>query len=65
MSKDVVKIMAGLREARQKFAEAAMEYPKADPFEHGVQVGTHRGLGVALDFIDAVLRDEQEDEARR
>jgi hypothetical protein len=65
MSHDIVKAMVGLREARQKYAEAAMDYPKADPFDHGIQVGNYRGLGVAIEFLDALIRDAQEEEARQ
>jgi hypothetical protein len=39
-----------------------MEFPKADPFEHGVQVGIYSGLLDALSIIDAVLSKDEEAE---
>ena len=47
-----------LKEEQRKLAEEAMLYSKAEPFEHGVQVGVYRGVGVAHDILESMLRDE-------
>ena len=65
MTKTELRIIAALREGRQKWADAAMEFPKPESFDHGVQVGVHRGLGMALEAIEAILDDEELDEERR
>ena len=47
-----------------EMAEGAMQFPKADPFEHGVQCGRHQGVQLALDILDNILRDNLEKEKR-
>lgn len=45
-----------------EMAEGAMQFPKADPFEHGVQCGRHQGVQLALDILDNILRDNLDKE---
>ena len=61
----VAKILTALKAQRQKQLEWLGDYPKPDAFEHGVQVGSYRGVGYALDTIEEILRDDREEEARR
>lgn len=65
MNKTDLRIITALRESRQSWADAAMTYPKAESFEHGVQVGVHRGLGMALEVIEAILHDEETKDSRQ
>lgn len=65
MSHELNKIIAELRETQQEYANGAMQFPKPDPFEHGVQVGVWRGVQLALDTIDAVLSEQAAQDAKR
>lgn len=59
------KALVKLREELLEQAEAAMRFPKKDPFEHGTQVGFWQGLEAATQIIEAALKDELEDDSRR
>ena len=45
-----------------ELAHGAMERPAKDPFEHGVFVGTYRGLQEALMLLDAILEEQDQKE---
>lgn len=54
-------------EAKQALAQIAadsMQFPKADPFGHGEQVGRWQGLNLALELLEDVLREDTEKEKR-
>lgn len=65
MTNSELRLLTALRESRTKWAEAAMDYPKAETFEHGVQVGVYRGLGMAADALEAIIREEEQKEERQ
>jgi len=65
MDKTVHMIIQVLSADMQDQLQALGDYPKSDPFEHGLQAGTYRGLQAALGRISAVLNDEAEEEVRR
>lgn len=58
-------IIGALKRERQTLLETMGDFPKRDPFDHGVQVGQYQGLGGALAIIDGVLDDQLKEEARR
>ena len=41
------------------------DFPKVEPFEHGVQVGTYQGLQKSIDVLEQVLNDELDVDSRR
>lgn len=45
-------------------AEDAMQFPRHEPFEHGVQVGTYQGLRLSLEILESILRDVTDEEKR-
>lgn len=45
-------------------AEDSMQFPKADPFGHGTQVGQHQGLRLSLEILESIMRDTNEEEKR-
>jgi hypothetical protein len=57
MEKTVHKITQELKAERQAILESLGELPKADPYQHGEQVGEYRGIRKALEIIEAVLDD--------
>ncbi len=48
-----------IKEQMTETALASVRFPKAEPFEHGVQVGIYSGLEQALNRIDEILQDEE------
>lgn len=60
MSAEFAKAMAKLNDERDEQAHGAMNYPKSDPFEHGVQVGLYRGLQKAQELLQQMLEEEKE-----
>ena len=58
------KLITELKAKQADLAEAAMMFPKSDPFEHGCQCGRYQGIQLALDAIDSILRDEIEKERK-
>ena len=65
MDKTVSQIIAALKADVSIQVQSLGDYPKAEQFEHGVQVGLYRGLQKALDTIANVLEKDEEIEARR
>lgn len=64
MSDQTISVFIGeAKKALAGMAEGAMQFPKADPFEHGVQCGRHQGVQFALDILDNILRDKFEKES--
>ena len=64
MSDPVAVAIHKLREAQNKYAQEAMQFPKAEPFEHGRQVGRYEGYQVALDLLYDVLSADAEADAK-
>lgn len=61
MDSAVFKVLQKLKEQSTTQLKGLGDFPKADPFEHGVQVGTYRGLEQAI----SILIDTTEEDARR
>ena len=55
MKDPAVEAMVQLKQRMQEWAESSMTQPKADPFEHGKQVGTYVGLQIAVAEIQNAL----------
>lgn len=62
MSDPLVSALAKLRETQQEHAIGAMNYPRKKRFDHGVEIGIHQGLQLAIEIVEATLKDD-EDEA--
>ena len=58
MSDPLVKVLAELRRTQQEHAMAAMDMPHKQKFDHGVEVGIHRGLSKTIEIVEAALRDD-------
>jgi len=65
MDKTVSMIIGALSAELHIQLQGLGDFPKSEPFEHGVQVGTYRGLQAALDRVAKVLDDEAEEDKRR
>lgn len=65
MDKTISKIIGAVQLRVREQLQGLGDYPKTEPFEHGVQVGNYQGLQAALDVIEKVLSDEENEEARR
>jgi hypothetical protein len=63
MDKTILSVITALRSEKQRILDSLGDMPKADQFEHGVQVGTYRGLKSALEVIDGVLEDREAENA--
>lgn len=64
MNELIARLVGALKEQQAEIAESAMMRPRAEPVEHGVQAGRYQGLQQALDTIDALLRDEYEEQKK-
>lgn len=56
----VGRYITEVKDALTEMATDSMKFPKADPFEHGVQCGRHQGLEFALEILEDVMRDNYE-----
>ena len=65
MDKTVSKIIGAIQMRVREQLQGLGDYPKSEPFEHGIQVGTYNGLQAAIQAIEQVLSDEETEEARR
>jgi hypothetical protein len=65
MEKTVAAIIGAIQAGTREHLQALGDYPKAEPFEHGIAVGTYRGLDLAIQIVEKVLNDEAEDDSRR
>ncbi len=65
MDRTVSAIIGAIQMRVRENLDGLGNFPKAEPFEHGVQVGTYRGLQEALSVIEKVLMDEEQAETRR
>lgn len=53
-------IIAGLKDEIDRQAHDSLQFPKAEPFEHGLQAGIYQGLKLSLSIVENVLaRDEE------
>jgi len=64
MERTLHRLKLALLEELVSQAENGMLYPKADPFDHGVQAGRYQGVKQALDILDKIDLDQEEAEAR-
>ena len=63
MSDKIIERYVGeVKRALADNAEGSMMFPKAEPFDHGVQVGKYQGLNFALELLQGVLRDDDDKE---
>lgn len=60
----VGRFVSELKLKQEELAHAAMQFPKSDAFEHGVQVGVYRGLDFALDLLNGILSDNLKEESQ-
>lgn len=51
-----------LKDKLNDLAHGAMDVPCKDPFEHGVFVGTYRGVQEALQLLENTIEEEDEKE---
>lgn len=58
----VGRFISELKLKQEQQAHTAMQFPKSDVFEHGVQVGVYRGLDFALDLLNDILSDNLKEE---
>lgn len=65
MDRTVHNIIAALKDELSVQLSGLGDFPKSEPFEHGVQVGTYRGIQKALERIETVLNDIAEEDSRR
>jgi hypothetical protein len=65
MDRTVSAIIEALQFRLREELQGLGDFPKSDPFHHGVQVGIYQGLQMALNVIDRVLSDEIELDKRR
>lgn len=65
MDATIARVIGALRDASRAHLQGLGDYPKSDPFEHGVAVGTYRGLEASLNTIETVLLDIAEEDKRR
>lgn len=57
------KFIGEVKKTLAETAEDSMMFPKGDSFEHGVQVGKYQGLRNALEILESVMRDQQEQDS--
>lgn len=62
MSGPLERFLHEAKKALGQNAEDSMMFPKADPFEHGVQVGKYQGMRMAMDLVEDIIRDNLEKE---
>lgn len=62
MTPDLLRIIARLKQDMADHAQAAMLQPKPDPYFHGQQVGTYHGVLHALNVIDEIMAEDNEQE---
>lgn len=62
MSNSIEQFIGEIKTRMVDHAQSTMEFPKSEPYDHGVQVGVYRGLQAALDVLDAILRDVENKE---
>ena len=65
MDRTVQAIIGALQIRIREQLQSLGDFPKHEPFDHGVQVGTYQGLQAAINVIEQVLNDEANIEARR
>jgi hypothetical protein len=63
-SRFITQLISLLKEQQAAIAEDAMLRPKSKRFEAGTIAGRYQGVQMALDTVDALLRDNYEKETR-
>lgn len=51
-----------LRADMDEQAHGSCRFPKADPFEHGVQVGKYQGMEGALKLLTSLIEEQDQQE---
>ena len=64
MSDPITNAMSSIEKMLDNHAHASMEFPKPDPFEHGLQVGKYFGAQAALKILQDVLSADAEANAK-
>lgn len=59
MDRTILRIITALKDEQQKLLESLGDFPKKDPYEHGVQVGVYQGLKKFSEIIESVLNDDE------
>lgn len=65
MDRTVAAIIGALTAEKDAQLRGLGDFPKHEPFDHGVQIGVYRGLLITLDLIATVLNDQLEEDNRR
>lgn len=63
MNEIVARLIGALKQKQGEIAESSMLRPSSDAMTTGLYAGRYQGLQVALDTIDALLRDEYEEKS--
>jgi hypothetical protein len=58
----IAEFVKEAKEALVEIAEGAMQFPRSEPFLHGVEVGKYQGLRFALGILENILSDVKEKE---
>lgn len=58
----IVRAIIKCKDTMAEHAEAAMLFPKSDPYQHGSQVGCYHGMQKAVEILESILRDDNEKE---
>ena len=61
-SQIIQALVGAIKDQQVDIAESAMMTPRAEPFAHGMQVGTYQGLQQALETLNSILRDDYDKE---
>lgn len=48
------KIISALLDRQRDLAASALQNPKRDPFDHGIEAGMYSGIQFALDTIEDI-----------
>lgn len=62
--KTITRFIGEAKDSLNQIANDSMKYPKADPFEHGIQAGKYQGLLFALEILEDILRDNFDKESK-
>jgi hypothetical protein len=54
----ITLLISVLKEQQTAIAESAVLRPSVEPLFQGITAGKYQGIQIALDAIDAVLRDD-------
>lgn len=58
MDQTLLSAIVALKDEITVSLTALGDFPKKDPYDHGMQVGTYYGLRRALEILEGTLNDE-------